>query len=131
MCFPERESLVCMKKRKRSCLISVRCEGLLDEIFTELEKTAGENGEPVRTAAKSRAERLREGEDFLLKSDSLVVRLNHAGQVVSLQAVRGGKEEAAESWEAAGEPMNTFRLYRNVNYYYDAWEIGSLYGQEA
>ena len=106
------------------------CEGLLDEIFTELEKTAGENGEPERTAAKSRAERLREGEDFLLKSDSLVVRLNHAGQVVSLQAVRGGKEEAAESWEAAGEPMNTFRLYRNVNSYYDAWEIGSMYEQE-
>lgn len=26
--------------------------------------------------------------------------------------------------------MNTFRLYRNVNSYYDAWEIGSMYEQE-
>ena len=82
----------------------------------------GRNG----SCPEARGQRLfREGEEFLLQSDLLTVRLNRAGQVLSLRP-----EGPDEAWEAAGEPMNTFRLYRNVNSYYDAWEIGSMYEQE-
>ncbi|HJA92127.1 MAG TPA: alpha-mannosidase [Candidatus Eisenbergiella merdipullorum] len=105
-------------------------EELLREILAEIKETlpeAAEEALPDKAAQKRMPaqKRMREKEEYLLLSESLTVRLNGAGQVMSLRALRDG-----EPWEAVGEPMNTFRLYRNVNSYYDAWEIGSMYEKE-
>ncbi len=58
-----------------------------------------------------------------LQSDRLYVGFDGCGRIVSL--LRDGEEFVEE-----GKPMNTFRLYRNINGYYDAWELGSMYEQE-
>lgn len=127
---------------KELAAVSRECEILLEDIFNSLEGTAavksekpsgqGKSALPEEALAEKDQQRLRDGENFLLKSTRLSVCLNHAGQVVSLRAFprKEGKPSEEESWEAAGEPMNTFRLYRNVNSYYDAWEIGRMYEKE-
>ena len=60
-----------------------------------------------------------------LRSGYLCAELDEAGRIVKLTTEADGNEYAASE-----QPMNSFRLYRNVNSYYDAWEIGSMYEEE-
>jgi len=59
----------------------------------------------------------------LLENDQLRLRINAAGQIVSLYDKQAGRELAAG-------PCNHFRMYRDVPPKYDAWDILSSYEQE-
>lgn len=48
--------------------------------------------------------------------------LDKYGRITSLQ-------DADTGFEYAKSPLNELRLYQDVNIYYDAWEIGSMYEQ--
>jgi alpha-mannosidase len=50
------------------------------------------------------------------------VRLDTQGRIVSLKSRAGG-------YEYAKKPLNQWRLYRDVNVDYDAWELGRMYEQ--
>lgn len=62
-------------------------------------------------------------EKFSLQNGHLRVQMDGAGRITSL--VLDGEELVNKQ-----QPMNRFRLYRNINGYYDAWELGSMYEQE-
>lgn len=62
-------------------------------------------------------------EEYILENEHLSVRLDSCGRITGLCLC--GEEFADKE-----HPMNTLRLYRNINGYYDAWEIGSMYEQE-
>lgn len=49
-------------------------------------------------------------------------RLDGRGRILSLR-------DRASGYEYAGEPLNEWRLYRDVNVDYDAWELGRMYEQ--
>ena len=87
---------------------------------------AAENRPERILSGGPRGQRLfREGEEFLLQSDLLTVRLNRAGQVLSLRP-----EGPDEAWEAAGRADEYLPAVPERESYYDAWEIGSMYEQE-
>ncbi|MDO4292260.1 MAG: glycoside hydrolase family 38 C-terminal domain-containing protein [Eubacteriales bacterium] len=65
---------------------------------------------------------------YFLESPVLYAELDSAGRVRRLEEKCAGKIRKA--FGAEGQPMNELRLYRNVNSYYDAWEIGRMYQQE-
>lgn len=48
--------------------------------------------------------------------------LDHCGRILSLL-------DADTGYEYAQGPLNELRLYQDINIYYDAWEIGSMYEQ--
>ena len=56
------------------------------------------------------------------KNDFYVARLDRRGRLTSLISRAGG-------YEYAKEPLNQWRLYRDVNVDYDAWELGQMYEQ--
>lgn len=60
-----------------------------------------------------------------MESPFLYVELDHTGRIWQLRDKENGTEFVDIS-----SPMNELRLYRNVNFYYDAWEIGRMYEQE-
>lgn len=66
--------------------------------------------------------------NVFLESSFLYAELDEAGRVVKLELKKDGKTK--KSFAAKEKPMNEFRLYRNVNSYYDAWEIGRMYEEE-
>lgn len=63
------------------------------------------------------------GEEYSLQNEHLQVRFDKCGKVIGL--LLDGEEYADKD-----RPMNAFRLYRNINGYYDAWELGNMYEQE-
>lgn len=64
-------------------------------------------------------------ERYSMESPFLYVELDHTGRIWQLRA----KENETEFVDMSS-PMNELRLYRNVNSYYDAWEIDRMYEQE-
>ena len=66
-------------------------------------------------------------EMFFWKAAFYMRRLMKPGSVVKLELKKDRKTE--KSLGKKEKPMNEFRLYRNVNSYYDAWEIG-MYEEE-
>lgn len=64
-------------------------------------------------------------ERYSMESPFLYVELDHTGRIWQLRAKENGTEFVDMS-----SPMNELRLYRNVNSYYDAWEIDRMYEQE-
>lgn len=48
--------------------------------------------------------------------------LDNYGRIISLR-------DAETGYEYAQSPLNELRLYQDINIYYDAWEIGSMYEQ--
>lgn len=62
---------------------------------------------------------------YSLESDYLYMELDSAGRIWRIKNKENGRIFSDEK-----SPMNEFRLYRNVNAYYDAWEIGRMYEQE-
>ena len=105
--------------------IYIEGERILQECLAAVgdEKAEGEcAGNPGATLTERTAGRM-DGGGYFLKSSHLYVQLDGCGRIVSL--LLNGEEFAGKE-----KPMNTFRLYRNINGYYDAWELGSMYEQE-
>lgn len=68
-------------------------------------------------------ERLREAGGGLTFSNGFYsVRLDAQGRIISLRDGHSG-------YEYAQEPLNQWKLYRDVNVDYDAWELGRMYEQ--
>lgn len=65
---------------------------------------------------------LRPEETFVFTNDFYRARLDCQGRITSLVMRKGGYEYVAE-------PLNQWRLYRDVNVDYDAWELGRMYEQ--
>ncbi len=61
-----------------------------------------------------------DGDGYVLENDFLRARVDRAGRVPSFVDKVSGLEVAAA-------PCNDFRLYKDVNSNYDAWDIESLY----
>ena len=110
--------------------IAGACEGILGKVLDAFEGEAPQGKESQGEAFTAPP---REGSigfcpgkgRYYLKSRELYAELDSAGRVWKLSRGEGG-----EDFTAKDAPMNTLRLYRNVNGYYDAWEIGSMYEQE-
>ena len=62
-----------------------------------------------------------EGE-ISFSNDFYEVRVDGQGRIISLKLKNSG-------YEYAKEPLNQWRLYRDVNVDYDAWELGRMYEQ--
>ncbi len=62
----------------------------------------------------------READGFVLENSKVTARINDRGEVVSFVRKDSGREFAAE-------PMNRFRLYKDVPRLFDAWDIDSNY----
>lgn len=99
---------------------------ILQQCIEELERKRTEVLE-VPEGLKICAGRCPETENVFLKSEFLYAEIGNDGRVYKLSACESGEKK-----DFANEirPMNEFRLYRNTNSYYDAWEIGRMYGQE-
>lgn len=102
--------------------IAAKAGAMLDKSLCRLEEKGAYAGAGDKPEAVS-IERTKEG--YRLSSRYLCAQLDRTGQVTSLILSENGREYTSEA-----EPMNRFRLYRNVNTYYDAWEIGRMYEQE-
>lgn len=63
-----------------------------------------------------------DGGEICFANPFYAVRADGQGRILSLRDRRSG-------FEYAGEPLNQWRLYRDVNVYYDAWELGRMYEQ--
>ncbi len=61
-------------------------------------------------------------EEIVFSNRFYSVRVDGQGRIVSLRDVNSG-------YEYAKEPLNQWRLYRDVNVDYDAWELGRMYEQ--
>lgn len=62
------------------------------------------------------------GEEILFSNQFYSVRVDGQGRITSLRDTDSG-------YEYAEEPLNRWRLYRDVNVDYDAWELGRMYEQ--
>ena len=60
------------------------------------------------------------GDRIVFSNDFYRAEIDGLGQIVSLTDRKSGHEYAAE-------PLNAWRLYRDVNVDYDAWELGRMY----
>ncbi|MCM1222664.1 MAG: glycosyl hydrolase-related protein, partial [Lachnospiraceae bacterium] len=61
-------------------------------------------------------------EEIVFQNSFYEARIDKEGRVISLRDRRSG-------YEYAREPLNRWRLYRDVNVDYDAWELGRMYEQ--
>lgn len=109
--------------------ITEECEVMLQDIFAAMPKALEESPAlPTKEESSDASLQIgihRETGSYFLQSESLYVQLDRAGRVLKLHGRKSGF-----LYEAQERPMNVLRLYRNVNAYYDAWEIGSMYEQE-
>lgn len=60
------------------------------------------------------------GDRIVFSNDFYRAEIDSLGQIVSLTDRKSGYEYAAE-------PLNAWKLYRDVNVDYDAWELGRMY----
>ena len=65
---------------------------------------------------------LRPAEGLTFENEFYRARIDGKGRILSLQDQKTG-------FEYAGKPLNQWRLYRDVNVDYDAWELGRMYEQ--
>ncbi|MDE6516311.1 MAG: hypothetical protein K2L18_00460, partial [Acetatifactor sp.] len=61
-------------------------------------------------------------EGIAFSNDFYSVRMDGQGRVISLK-------DRSSGYEYVEEPLNQWRLYRDVNVDYDAWELGRMYAQ--
>ncbi len=71
-------------------------------------------------AAADRVKAAADADGFVLENSKVTVKVNNRGEVVSFVRKDSGREFAAE-------PMNRFRLYKDVPRLFDAWDIDSNY----
>lgn len=65
-----------------------------------------------------------EGGNIVFEGASYRAEIDGKGRIVSLT-------DSASGYEYAKEPLNDWKLYRDVNVDYDAWELGRMYEQAA
>lgn len=107
--------------------IAAQGSAVLEECLNGLDQQAEERTE-TGCDGGVRAGRCAETGTVFLESSFLYAQLDKAGRVQRLEMRKNGETE--KRFEAEERPMNEFRLYRNVNSYYDAWEIGRMYEEE-
>lgn len=61
-------------------------------------------------------------EGVVFSNDFYCARMDGQGRITSLR-------DRSSGYEYVGEPLNQWRLYRDVNVDYDAWELGRMYEQ--
>lgn len=61
-------------------------------------------------------------EGVVFSNDFYCVQMDSQGRITSLR-------DSSSGYEYVGEPLNQWRLYRDVNVDYDAWELGRMYEQ--
>lgn len=94
--------------------------GLAPEDEAAFGKVGRNRQEDVAAAGKDGRD-LQEGE-ITFTNDFYSVRVDSQGRITSLRDKNTG-------YEYVKEPLNQWRLYRDVNVDYDAWELGRMYEQ--
>lgn len=80
-------------------------------------------GAAVETAAEdTQTAEIDRGKSLVFDNDFYRAEIDGRGRIVSLVLKETG-------YEYAGEPLNDWKLYRDVNVDYDAWELGRMYEQ--
>lgn len=86
--------------------------------YVTLKAGAGANGVQGETLDAG-------GEDPIVFANAFYkAEIDKRGRIVSLR-------DSVSGYEYAEEPLNDWKLYRDVNVAYDAWELGRMYGQAA
>ena len=98
--------------------IAEGAKGILNDSLSLLEP---DMVQPVMEKAEGVLGYHEDTERYSMESPFLYVELDHTGRIWQLRAKENGTEFVDMS-----SPMNELRLYRNVNSYYDAWEIGRI-----
>lgn len=107
-------------------LVTIPSCGGVSLIPAEAGNACGEAGVVLAEAGKSApvsAEQVtvrKQGESFVMENNRVKAVVNDRGEVVSFVLKSSGREFAAE-------PMNRFRLYKDVPRSFDAWDIDSNY----
>ncbi len=107
-------------------LVRIPSCGGVSLIPVEGGNACGEAGVVLAEAGKSApvsAEQVtvrKQGESFVMENNRVKAVVNDRGEVVSFVLKSSGREFAAE-------PMNRFRLYKDVPRLFDAWDIDSNY----
>ena len=107
-------------------LVTIPSCGGVSLIPAEAGNACGEAGVVLAEAGKSApvsAEQVtvrKQGESFVMENNRVKAVVNDQGEVVSFVLKSSGREFAAE-------PMNRFRLYKDVPRLFDAWDIDSNY----
>lgn len=107
-------------------LVTIPSCGGVSLIPAEAGNACGEAGVVLAEAGKSApvsAEQVtvrKQGESFVMENNRVKAVVNDWGEVVSFVLKSSGREFAAE-------PMNRFRLYKDVPRLFDAWDIDSNY----
>ncbi len=107
-------------------LVTIPSCGGISLIPAEAGNACGEAGVVLAEAGKSApvsAEQVtvrKQGESFVMENNRVKAVVNDRGEVVSFVLKSSGREFAAE-------PMNRFRLYKDVPRLFDAWDIDSNY----
>ena len=107
-------------------LVTIPSCGGVSLIPAEAGNACGEAGVVLAEAGKSApvsADQVtvrKQGESFVMENNRVKAVVNDQGEVVSFVLKSSGREFAAE-------PMNRFRLYKDVPRLFDAWDIDSNY----
>lgn len=108
--------------------VAAESETILRDALRALQALSPDSAAPAKAPEDTAAHRTGySGETgrAYLESSCLYAELDQTGGIRVLSHGRGMYNYADEAL-----PMNTLRLYRNINGYYDAWEIGSMYELE-
>lgn len=73
-------------------------------------------------AAEEAVRAVKEREEYLMENSLICARIDAQGQVISFCLKKDGQLR-----EFAAEPMNHFRMYKDVPRRYDAWDLDSNY----
>lgn len=87
--------------------------------FCEAAAFSGEGRSGHTTVASSECSNTRE---LIFENEYYRARIDGKGRILSLRDVQTG-------FEYVEKPLNQWRLYRDVNVDYDAWELGRMYEQ--
>lgn len=86
--------------------------------YVALKAGAGANGVPAETLEAG-------GEDTIVFANEFYrAEIDKSGRIISLK-------DSVSGYEYAEGPLNDWKLYRDVNVAYDAWELGRMYEQAA
>lgn len=87
------------------------------------DKTKADSVRP-ENGAQAEASDAAEGEKIVFANAFYRAEIDREGRILSLTDSRSG-------YEYVKEPLNDWKLYRDVNIDYDAWELGRMYEQAA
>lgn len=105
--------------------IAVRAEEIIRECLEYLndEKKQSTEKDQINNGILIKEKDWNAEKRYVLESKDLYIELDCQGRIRIMQT-------KSRTFTQKNAFMNEFRLYRNVNPYYDAWEIGRMYEQE-